>query len=99
MPLTSLRAAALFAGSSALQPIKGIAGTATGDIAEFYKLYEDPAVSALVGGFASTAPVEGVDIKATLFDTANSVISGDKTLDQWQAALNEASEKLRQAGN
>jgi N-acetylglucosamine transport system substrate-binding protein len=42
--------------------------------------------------------VEGVDIKATLFDTANSIISGDKTEAQWQDALNDASEKLRQAG-
>jgi N-acetylglucosamine transport system substrate-binding protein len=96
--LYSDEAAKIFAKSSAIQPIKGIASSVTGDIAEFYKLYDDPAITALVGGFASTAPVEGVSIKTTLFDTANSIISGDKTLDQWQAALHEASEKLRQAG-
>lgn len=71
----------------------------TGENAEFYQVYADPSVTALVGGFASTAPVEGVDIKGTLFDTANSIISGDKTEDQWQSALDDASEKLRQAGS
>ncbi|MEU1301217.1 carbohydrate ABC transporter substrate-binding protein [Streptomyces shenzhenensis] len=97
--LYSDKAAEIFAKSNAIQPIEGIANSLTGESAEFYKLYEDPSVSALVGGFASTAPVEGVDIKATLFDTANSIISGDTTEAKWQSALNEASEKLRQAGD
>ncbi|HEX6358118.1 carbohydrate ABC transporter substrate-binding protein [Actinophytocola sp.] len=97
--LYSDEAAKIFAKSNAIQPIQGIASTLSGENAEFYQVYEDPSVSPIVGGFASTAPVEGVDIKATLFDTANSIISGDKTEAQWQDALNEASEKLRQAGN
>ncbi|MPY58743.1 carbohydrate ABC transporter substrate-binding protein [Streptomyces spongiae] len=97
--LYSDKAAKIFAKSNAIQPIEGIADTLTGENAEFYKLYEDPSVSALVGGFASTAPVQGVDIKATLFDTANSVISGDTTEAKWQSALNDASEKLREAGD
>jgi N-acetylglucosamine transport system substrate-binding protein len=97
--LYSDEAARIFAKSNAIQPIQGIASTLSGENATFYKVYEDPAVSPIVGGFASTAPVEGVDIKATLFDTANSIISGDKTETQWQDALNDASEKLRQAGN
>ncbi|MGW1777853.1 carbohydrate ABC transporter substrate-binding protein [Streptomyces sp. NPDC002143] len=97
--LYSDAAAKTFAKSNAVQPIEGIAAGLTGENAEFYKVYEDPSVAALVGGFASTAPVEGVDIKATLFDTANSVISGDTTEDKWQSALNEASEKLREAGD
>lgn len=97
--LYSDEAAQIFAKSNAIQPIKGIADTLTGETAEFYKVYEDPSVAALVGGFAGVAPVEGVDIKGTLFDTANSIISGDKTEDQWQTALSDASEKLRQAGS
>jgi N-acetylglucosamine transport system substrate-binding protein len=96
--LYSDEAAKIFAKSNAIQPINGIAGSLTGENAEFYKVYEQPSVEALVGGFAGTPPVEGVDMKATLFDTANSIISGDKTTAQWQAALDEASEKLRQAG-
>ncbi|MFJ3705158.1 MULTISPECIES: carbohydrate ABC transporter substrate-binding protein [Streptomyces] len=97
--LYSDEAAEIFAKSNAIQPVEGIANSLTGESAEFYKLYEDSSVSALVGGFASTAPVQGVDIKATLFDTANSIISGDTTESAWQSALNDASEKLRQAGN
>jgi N-acetylglucosamine transport system substrate-binding protein len=96
--LYSDEAAKIFAASSAIQPVTGIASSLTGENATFYQVYEQPSVTALVGGFAGTVPVEGVDIKATLFDTANSIISGDKTEAQWQAALNEASEKLRQAG-
>ncbi|MEV4815034.1 carbohydrate ABC transporter substrate-binding protein [Micromonospora tulbaghiae] len=96
--LYSDEAAKIFAKSSAIQPIKGIASSVTGEIADFYKLYDDPAITALVGGFASSAPVGGVSIKTTLFDTANSIVSGDKTVEQWQAALNDASEKLRLAG-
>ena len=96
--LYSDEAAKIFAKSNAIQPIQGIASTLSGENAEFYQVYDDKSVSPIVGGFASTAPVEGVDIKATLFDTANSIISGDKTEAQWQDALNDASEKLRQAG-
>jgi N-acetylglucosamine transport system substrate-binding protein len=97
--LYSDEAAEIFAESNAIQPIKGIASSLSAENAEFYQVYEDPSVAALVGGFASTAPVPGVDIKATLFDTANSIISGDRTVDQWQSALNDASEQLRQAGD
>ncbi|MEV0616795.1 carbohydrate ABC transporter substrate-binding protein [Nonomuraea sp. NPDC050404] len=97
--LYSDEAAKIFAKSNAIQPIQGIASSLTKENAEFYKLYDDSSVTALVGAFAGTAPVEGVDIKGTLFDTANSIISGDKTQDQWQSALNDASEKLRQAGS
>jgi N-acetylglucosamine transport system substrate-binding protein len=96
--LYSDEAAKIFAASHAIQPVTGIVSSLTGENKGFYQVYEDPKVAALVGGFAGTPPVEGVDIKATLFDTANSIISGDKTEAQWQAALNEASEKLRQAG-
>ncbi|MEU4098388.1 carbohydrate ABC transporter substrate-binding protein [Streptomyces sp. NPDC026673] len=97
--LYSDKAAKIFAKSNAIQPVKGLSDSLTGESAGFYSLYDDTSVSALVGGFASTNPVEGVDIKSTLFDTANSIISGDTTEAKWQAALDEASEKLRQAGN
>ncbi|AXG81794.1 carbohydrate ABC transporter substrate-binding protein [Streptomyces paludis] len=96
--LYSDEAAKIFAGSNAIQPVESATSALSAENAEFYRVYEDPSVSALVGGFAGTPPVEGVDIKATLFDTANSIISGDTTEDKWQAALHDASEKLRQSG-
>lgn len=96
--LYSDEAAAIFAESNAVQPIAGMTDTLAPELAGFYAQYDQPGVTALVGGFASTAPVEGVNIKSTLFDTANSIISGDKTPEQWLTDLDVASEKLRAAG-
>lgn len=95
--LYSDQAAEIFAKSNAVQPIKGISEQLTGENQSFYSVYDEPNVKALVGGFVSTSPVEGVNIKTTLFDTANSILSGEKTVDDWQAALHEASEKLSAA--
>ncbi len=95
--LYSDKAAHIFMKSNAIQPIKGLAEQIKGSNKAFYDVYQQKDVKALVGGFTSTKPVEGVNIKETLFDTANSIITGDKTVAQWQKALNAASEKLRQA--
>ncbi|ENZ5598020.1 carbohydrate ABC transporter substrate-binding protein [Enterococcus hirae] len=95
--LYSDEAAKIFLESNAIQPIKGIEEKIEGETKAFYEIYQQEDVEALVGGFASTKPVEGVNIKEILFDSANSIISGDKTLKQWQSELNEASEKLRAA--
>jgi N-acetylglucosamine transport system substrate-binding protein len=95
--LYSDKAAEIFAKSNAIQPITGITDKIEGETKAFYEIYNEEGVEALVGGFASTAPVEGVNIKETLFDSANSIISGDKTVEQWQEELNAASEKLSEA--
>ena len=95
--LYSDEAAGIFAETGAVQPIKGLADTLSGDSAKFYAAYGDDDVKALVGGFAATKPVPGVDLKATLFDTANSIVNGTVTLDQWQAQVNEVSNKLSAA--
>lgn len=95
--LYSDKAAEIFAKSNAIQPITGITDKIEGETKAFYEIYNEEGVEALVGGFASTAPVEGVNIKETLFDSANSIISGDKTVEQWQEELNATSEKLSEA--
>ena len=87
----------IFLASNAVQPVKGVSNSLPANLAGFYKVYDETGVKALVGGFASTPPVEGVDIKATLYDTANSIITGDKTAQQWLDDLDKASERLRQA--
>lgn len=92
--LYSDTAAEIFAKTGAVQPIKGLAETLTGDVGEFYSVYSQSDVKALVGSFAATEPVPGVDLKATLFDTANSIVNGTVTLDEWQAQVNEASNRL-----
>ena len=39
----------------------------------------------------------GVNMLDTLCGTVNSIVSGDKTVAQWQAAVEEVSDKLRAA--
>ncbi len=89
-------AAQIFAKSTAIQPITGISDSLEGDNKMFYSIYDNGA-TAVMGGFASTAPVEGVNMLDTLCGTVNSIVSGDKTVADWQAAVEEASDKLRAA--
>ncbi|MDF2612220.1 MAG: extracellular solute-binding protein family 1 [Clostridia bacterium] len=89
-------AAKIFAKSGAIQPIAGVSANLEGDNKMFYSIYDNGA-KATMGGFAATTPVEGVDMKTTLFDTVNSIVSGDKTVAKWQKAVEEASDKLRAA--
>lgn len=92
--LYSDTAAVIFAEANAIQPVKGLAEKLQGDAAIFYSIYGEPGVEAVVGGFAATKPVPGADIRAALFDSANSIIDGSLTVDQWQANLNEVSNRL-----
>ncbi len=89
-------AAQIFAKSTAIQPITGVSDSLDGDNKMFYSIYDNGA-TAVMGGFASTAPVEGVNMLDTLCGTVNSIVSGDKTVAEWQAAVEEASDKLRAA--
>lgn len=89
-------AAAIFAKSTAIQPITGVSDSLEGDNKMFYSIYDNGA-TAVMGGFATTAPVEGVNMLDTLCGTVNSIVSGDKTVAEWQAAVEEASDKLRAA--
>lgn len=89
-------AAQIFAKSTAIQPIAGVSDYLEGDNKMFYSIYDNGA-TAVMGGFAATAPVEGVNMLDTLCGTVNSIVSGDKTVAEWQAAVEEVSDKLRAA--
>ncbi len=89
-------AAKIFAKATAIQPIVGVSNYLEGDNKMFYSIYDNGA-TAVMGGFAATAPVEGVNMLDTLCGTVNSIVSGDKTVAEWQAAVEEASDKLRAA--
>lgn len=89
-------AAAIFAGSNAIQPIVGIGESLEGDNKLFYSVY-DTGATAVMGGFAATTPVEGTTMADALFETVNSIVSGDKTVDEWIAAVTEVSDKYRAA--
>ncbi len=90
-------AAEIFAASNAIQPIKGMTDKLPEELQGFYEVYDMDGVKPIVGGFATTATVEGVDVKGTLTNTADSIISGDKTLDQWLSDLDKGSEEMRKA--
>ncbi|MDD3428616.1 MAG: carbohydrate ABC transporter substrate-binding protein [Oscillospiraceae bacterium] len=89
-------AAAIFAKGGAIQPIVGFADTLEGENKMFYGIYDNGAKAAL-GGFAATDPVEGVNFADTVFGTVNSLVSGDKTVDQWVEAIKADSDLLRAA--
>lgn len=89
-------AAQIFAKSAAIQPITGVSDYLEGDNKLFYSIYDNGA-TAVMGGFAATAPVEGVNMLDVLCGTVNSIVSGDKTVAEWQAAVEDASDKLRDA--
>lgn len=90
------KAAQLFAEANAVQPIAGVSESLTGDNKLYYSIYDNGA-SAVMGGFAATSPVEGTTMADALFGTVNSIISGDKTVDEWRALVSETSDKYRNA--
>ncbi len=89
-------AAQIFAESGAIQPIVGFADKLEGDNKLFYSIYDNGAKAAL-GNFAATDPVEGVNFADTAFGTVNSLVSGDKTEEQWIEAVKKDSDLLRAA--
>ena len=89
-------AAEIFAKGGAIQPIVGFADTLEGDSKLFYSIYDNGAKAAL-GNFAATDPVEGVNFADTVFGAVNSLVSGDKTEEQWIEQIKIDSDLLRQA--
>lgn len=94
--LYSDEAVKIFSKYGAIQPVKGASEYLTGDNKLFYSIYEGGA-KAVMGGFAATEPVEGVNMSDTLFGTINSIVTGDKTVDEWRSAVSAAGDKLRGA--
>lgn len=94
--LYSDEAAAIFAKYGAIQPIEGVSDMLEGDNKLFYSIY-DTGAKAAMGAFATTDPVEGVSMKDALFGTVDSIVSGQKTVEQWKEAVNQANDALRAA--
>lgn len=55
----------------------------------YYNIYSDGVKSNTVG-FGATEPVEGVNIFDILYENVNSVVNGDKTVDEWYNEVVEA---------
>ena len=94
--LYSDNAIKIFAEAGAIQPVKNISSLLEGERKLYYSIYDDGA-KAVMGQFATTEPVEGVSMTASFFETVNSVVSGDKSVDEWRTRVKETSDKLRAA--
>ncbi len=90
-------AAEIFAGNGAIMPVEGVSQyIADEDSKTIYSIYDTGAIASM-GGFAATEAVEGVSMKETLFFTIDSIVTGDKTVEEWQTAVEEVSDQLRAA--
>lgn len=94
--LYSDEAAEIFAAAGAIQPIQGMAEKLEGDAQIYYSIYDTGAV-AVMDAFATTEPVEGITVRTTFFDPVNSLVSGDKTQEEWVEQIKSDSDALRAA--
>lgn len=94
--LYSDEAAKIFAASNAIQPIQGMSAMLSDENKLFYSIYDNGAV-AVMDSFATTDPVEGITVRTTFFDPVNSLVTGDKTEDDWIAQIKSDSDQLRAA--
>lgn len=74
----------------------GLAETLEGDNKMFYSIYDNGAKAAL-GSFAATEAIEGLDTRSVWFDPVNSLVTGDKTEQDWIDGVKAASDQLRAA--
>lgn len=94
--LYSDEAAKIFANAGAIQPIAGMSDKLEGVNKLFYSIYDNGAKAAM-GAFATTVPVEGVNMADTVFGSIDSIVTGAKTQQEWVDAITKASDALRNA--
>ena len=94
--LYSDEAADIFAEAGAVQPITGMTDKLSDDNKVYYSVYDNGAKAA-IGTFATTTPVEGVNIKEDVCFTMDSVVNGTKTVDDWKAAVQKSCAALHEA--
>ena len=92
--LYSDAAAAIFAEKGAIQPINGLADTLEGDAKIYYSIYDTGAV-AVLDAFAATESIEGTTIRGTFCDPINSLVTKDKTIDDWKAQIIKDNDTFR----
>ena len=91
--LYSDKAAAIFAKHNAAQPIQGVTSKLPAELQTLYKVV-DEVDGVINGNFVATKPVEGVNMKETLYGQIDSVASGQKSVADWQKSVEEVSQKL-----
>lgn len=91
----------IYEKSGAVQPVLGSSELMEDDDPNklFFSIY-DEGTKAAMGAFAAAPPVEGIDLasgEGILFGTINSVVTGDKTVEQWQKEVVEAVGEIKEA--
>lgn len=86
----------IFVRHGAVQPIDGMIEQLPAERQEFYSIYEQGAKPAL-GNWYATEPIEGLTIYDTFFQPINSLVSGDKTMDDYKADIIAATDRFREA--
>lgn len=86
--------------AKAVVPVKGSIDLAKSSLTdlqvELLSVYDEGA-EPVMGTFVATEPVEGVNFTDIYMGTIDSIMTGDKTVADWQKALTEASDKLNKA--
>ncbi len=86
--------------AKAVVPVKGSIDLAKGSLTdlqvELLSVY-DKGAEPVMGSFVATEPVEGLNFTDIYMGTIDSIMTGDKTVEDWQKALVEASENLNKA--
>ncbi|MBS4455398.1 carbohydrate ABC transporter substrate-binding protein [Tuanshanicoccus lijuaniae] len=93
--LYSDKAAEIFASHGAVQPIKGMNEKLSEEQQVFYNIYSDGVLPGM-GGFVATEAIEGVNLGETLYEAFNSVVSGDLSVEDWQANVVEMMGKFHE---
>lgn len=86
-----------FDKGGAVQPIEGMSDMITDDNTKLYYSIYDTGAVAVMDAFAATEPIEGLTTRSTFFDPVNSLVTGDKTEDDWVNQIKTDSDKLRAA--
>ena len=81
-------------GGPAIQPIFGLAEKLSGDDKMFYSIY-DTGATAVMSSFAKFDPIPGVSVRTTFLEPVDSLVTGDKSLDEYIAQIVKDSDKMR----
>lgn len=77
-----------------LAPVKGASDSLDeGTTKDCYALYNGEGIVPVTGTWATTQPIEGLNMKEAVYGPIDSICTGDMTVDQWQQQLIETWEK------
>ena len=77
--------------SPIVAPVKGVADKLPeGAVKSTYIAAQSEGIVAVTGKWATTQPIEGLDLNKVIYGAIDSVSTGDMTVEEWQTQLTEA---------